>query len=99
MSDVVPSSASSDDAPCDTEQFVPKLPEFERPPDPRLVAEGWERRFMADSNRLAEYIDLYTGLGYEVHTEKVKPEEIGPECGDCRLLMCRQFITLYTRRP
>jgi hypothetical protein len=53
---------------------------------------------MADSARQAEYVELYTSLGFEVRTEVVRPEEIGPDCGDCRLLMCRQFVTVYTRR-
>ncbi len=53
---------------------------------------------MADGKRLNEYIELYTSLGFEVHTETVQPEEIGPECTDCRLIICRQFVTLYTRK-
>lgn len=89
---------SEADAPCLVESQIPRLPEFERPPDPQLAAEGWERRFMADTARLAEYVELYTSLGYEVRAEKVRPDEIGEECGDCRLLICRQFVTLYTRK-
>jgi hypothetical protein len=77
---------------------LPFLSAAERLPNPALAAEGWERRFMADGLRLAEYTELYTSMGYEVRTEKVPPEEIGPECGDCRLLICRQFVTLYTRK-
>ncbi len=53
---------------------------------------------MADGQRLKEYVDLYTSLGYEIRTEIVQPEEIGPECTDCRLVVCRQFVTLYTRK-
>ncbi|HLF01297.1 MAG TPA: hypothetical protein VI547_04935 [Anaerolineales bacterium] len=87
-----------EDSPCEIEDPTPRLPDFERPPDPRLVAEGWERRFMADGRRLTEYAELYQSLGFEVHTEVVSPDEIGPECGDCRLIMCRQFLTLYTRK-
>ncbi|HLE28422.1 MAG TPA: hypothetical protein VI793_09920 [Anaerolineales bacterium] len=87
-----------EEAPCVIETPSPRLPDFERPGDPRLLAEGWERRFMADLERLSEYIELYTSLGFEVRTEKVPPEEIGPECSDCRLIICRQFLTLYTRK-
>jgi hypothetical protein len=54
---------------------------------------------MADAERLKEYVELYSSLGYEVKTMAVRPEEISEECGDCRLLICRQFVTLYTRRP
>ena len=87
------------EAPCAVARPAPRLPDFERPPDPRLTAEGWERRFMADGERLGEYTGLYTSLGYEVRTEKVQPEEISDQCADCRLVICRQFVTLYTRRP
>ncbi len=87
-----------EEADCAVGTPSPRLPDFERPPDPRLMAEGWQRRFMADSQRLAEYIELYTSLGCEVRTEVVKPEEIGDECEGCRLIMCRQFVTLYTRK-
>ncbi len=86
------------EAPCSVDRPTPRLPEFERPADPRLVADGWQRRFMADGQRLTEYVDLYTSLGYEVRTEIVQPEEIGPECADCRLIVCRQYVTLYTRK-
>ena len=87
-----------EEAPCEVDEPLPRLPEFERPADPKLVAEGWERRFMADGKRLSEFVDLYTSLGFEVHTEAIQPDEIGPECNDCRLIICRQFVTLYTRR-
>jgi hypothetical protein len=87
-----------DEAPCSVELPTPRLPEFERPADPKLEAEGWQRRFMADGQRLKEYMDLYTSLGYTVRTEMVQPEEIGPECTDCRVIICRQFVTLYTRK-
>ena len=87
-----------EESPCEIEDPTPRLPDLERPPDRRLVAEGWARRFMADGKRLKEYVELYQSLGFEVHTEAVLPDEIGPECGDCRLIMCRQFLTLYTRK-
>lgn len=89
---------SNDTIPCDDIPVVPSLPPFERPPDPQLVAEGWDRRFMADLKRLTEYTELYASMGYEVRAEKVKPEEISDQCADCALLICRQFLTLYTRK-
>ncbi len=90
--------SSNENVPCNDLPVVPSLPPFERPPDPALVAQGWERRFMADSLRLKEYTELYTSMGYEVRAEKVKPEEISDQCADCALLVCRQFLTLYTRK-
>ncbi len=87
-----------EESPCVVEDPTPRMPEFERPANPKLVAEGWERRFMADGGRLAEYSELYQSLGYEVRTETVQPEEVSEECTDCRLVICRQFVTLYTRK-
>ena len=86
-----------EEAPCAVEAPTPRLPDFERPPVPKLVAQGWVRRFMADRERLAEYLDLYGSLGFEVRAVVIRPEEISDQCADCRLLICRQFVTLYTR--
>ena len=93
------SVTSIEDEDCDIEPAEFRVPDFERPPDPKLVAEAWERRFMADSRRLNEYVELYSSMGFEVCAEPVRAEEIGPECGDCSLVMCRLFVTIYTRRP
>lgn len=68
-------------------------------PDPELVAEGWERRFMADARRAREAIDLYTEMGYEVHTEPVLPAELGDDCDGCKLVVAFQFQNIYTRKP
>ena len=73
-------------------------PGLNKPPDPKLVAEGWERRFMIDKRRVAEYTELYQALDYEVRVEPVRNEEVDPECGDCALVMHQIFATLYTRR-
>lgn len=67
-------------------------------PDPELVAEGWERRFIADAVRAKEAMDLYQELGYEVRAEPIRAEEMGADCEDCRLLMLLQFRTIYTRK-
>jgi hypothetical protein len=74
------------------------LPEDQLQPDPALVAEGWERRFSADSQRAAEAIELYTKLGYEVRVESLRPEEITDECEGCHSLAAREFRTIYTRK-
>ena len=74
------------------------LPEAQLQPDPALVADGWERRFTADSQRAAEAIELYTKLGYEVRVESLRPEEITGECEGCRSLAAREFQTIYTRK-
>jgi hypothetical protein len=74
------------------------LPESQLQPDPALVAEGWERRFTADSQRAAEAIEIYTKLGYEVRVESLRPEEITDECEGCYSLAALEFRTIYTRK-
>lgn len=75
------------------------LSESRLEPDPELVAEGWERRFIADGRRAEEMTALYRELGYEVLTVPVKAEEFGDECDDCQLLGILKFTTIYTRQP
>ena len=87
-----------EEAPCVVESPEPRYPGDDRPGDPSLLRKGWQRRFMADGGRLNEYVDLYQTLGFEVHTEPVTQAELGEECGDCRLMICRLFVTVYTRR-
>lgn len=84
---------------CPIDDPQPRLPDLERPPDPALAAQGWQRRFMADAARLPEYAALYQSLGLEVRAEPVREAEVGPECGPCRLVLCPKFVTLYTRVP
>ena len=66
--------------------------------DPKLLAQGWERRFMADAERAKEAVELYEELGYEVRTEAVRSEDVANDCEDCQLLMLLKFQTIYTRR-
>ena len=74
------------------------LPLAQLVPDPALVAEGWERRFIADSVRAEEAIELYRQLGYEVRAKRVRQGELAGECADCELLMFLGFRTIYTRK-
>lgn len=66
--------------------------------DPKLLEEGWERRFVADGLRVQEAIEVYTQLGYEVHAEPVRFEDLPDACEGCRLAVLLQFRTIYTRR-
>ena len=88
----------TEEAPCVVESPEPRSPADERPGDPALVRLGWQRRFMADASRLQEYIDLYGTLNFDVRTEPVNLAELGEECEDCRLMICRLFVTVYTRK-
>lgn len=67
-------------------------------PDPQLLAQGWERRFIADPMRAKEAVQLYTDLGFEVLAEPVKENELSEECSDCKLIVSRLFVTIYTRK-
>ncbi len=78
---------------------VPLLPDLDFPPDPQLEAQGWTRRFMADSARAREATRLYTELGFEVRAEPIQFAELSLACGDCRLATCLAYVTIYTRKP
>lgn len=67
-------------------------------PDPRRVAEGWERRFIADETRAAEMMRLYQELGFETAADPIRSEDVGDDCGDCRLVAALRFKMIYTRR-
>ncbi len=74
------------------------LPTLDFPADPKLVAEGWERRFMADQARVDEATRTYTELGFEVRTEIIQPTELHDVCGAYRLATCHAYVTIYTRK-
>jgi len=67
--------------------------------DPQRIADGWERRFIADRPRAEEAIELYTGLGYEVCADPIMSDELADDCEDCLLVAQLRFVTIYTRRP
>jgi len=67
-------------------------------PDPYLVAQGWERRFVADRQRAVEVADLYRQSGFEVRLEVVRSDDLPDGCTDCRLVELLGLATVYTRR-
>jgi len=73
--------------------------ELSIPADPKLVAEGWVRRYLADPDRAKEAIELYTSMGYEVKAQKLTPDDLGPKCGDCGSVICSSYVLIYTRKP
>jgi hypothetical protein len=74
------------------------LAEAQLRPNPALLAEGWERRFIADARQAQESMELYSQLGFEVLAEPVQSSEMGEDCEDCRVLVLLQFKTIYTRK-
>jgi hypothetical protein len=58
----------------------------------------WTRRFVIGPARLAEYVDFYRSLGFEVRLEPVPPAELLEQCSDCALALTF-FKVIYTRRP
>jgi hypothetical protein len=74
------------------------LSEAQLAPDPARLADGWERRFIADGRRAEEMIALYRDLGFEVCADPVRPEQMEDDCEDCKLLMLLEFKTIYTRK-
>lgn len=82
----------------DATRFAGEIPHLDLAPDPRLTAEGWQRRFMADPIRAREAVCLYSELGFEVRLEAAQPSELSLACGDCRLATCLAYQTIYTRK-
>lgn len=74
------------------------FPYLNRSPDPALVSQGWERRFMVGPDRLEETNKLYQELDYEIHLEPVKPAEFNEVCQECQTLACDDYVTVYTRK-
>jgi hypothetical protein len=66
-------------------------------PNPERVAEGWEHRFVIEAVRVADLVRLYEEAGFEVLVEAVEPEQIDPDCADCRLMAALEFRAVYTR--
>jgi len=65
--------------------------------DIELMAAGWDRRFEADVTRVNELVEMYTGLGFEVTTSDLAPEEIGPQCAGCAVVACQKYVVIFTR--
>ena len=67
--------------------------------DPARVADGWQRRFLADGPRAAEAVALYAALGYEVDAVALSGSDLPADCTDCQVATLLAFKTIYTRKP
>lgn len=63
-----------------------------------LLDAGWERRFLAAPDRLAEATEVYTEMGLEVHAEKLAPKDFGSGCSSCASTVCNSYVMIYTRK-
>ena len=65
--------------------------------DPARLAEGWERRFVVEGARAADFVRLYESLGFEVVAEPVHADDTAQDCHDCRIVALLDFRMIYTR--
>jgi hypothetical protein len=63
-----------------------------------LEKEGWIKRTTIDEPRLSEIVLEYESLGYEVHLEPVKLEDLGEVCKKCYLSQIDKLKTIYIRK-
>ncbi|HCX88606.1 MAG TPA: hypothetical protein DG761_11330 [Gammaproteobacteria bacterium] len=66
--------------------------------DPVLTANGWVKRYLADSSRAREARELYAAMGYEVYEQQLDPADFPSSCGDCPSVVCKGYVMIYTRR-
>lgn len=69
-----------------------------------LIAEGWERRFVATEPRLQEAVELYEEIGFDVFLEPLPTEEElkGAGCEESGCTACfdvdrERYKIIYTR--
>lgn len=66
--------------------------------NPKLAAEGWERRSLVDPARAEEFIELYESLGFEVLAQKLTAEDFSDTCRECASVVCQTYILIHTRK-
>jgi len=59
--------------------------------------EEWERGFTVEENRVAEYVELYKSIGYEVRVEPATPDE-EEECQTCFKADFNNLRTIFIKR-
>ena len=67
------------------------------PADETLVAQGWQRRYIADPRRAQDAVEFYDELGFEVRLEPVDTDLLSEACGGCKVLF-QNFKAIYTRK-
>jgi len=64
----------------------------------KLVKERWVKQTTIGEPRLREIVELYKSLGYEVHLEPVKLDELDEECRRCYEGEIDEVKTVYVRK-
>ncbi|MFX0004820.1 MAG: hypothetical protein ACFE9C_10860 [Candidatus Hodarchaeota archaeon] len=62
-----------------------------------LRAKDWERGFTVEKNRVAEYVELYESIGYEVRVEPATPNE-SENCQECFKADFDNLRTIFIKR-
>ncbi|MFX0038517.1 MAG: hypothetical protein ACFFCY_06900 [Promethearchaeota archaeon] len=57
----------------------------------------WERGFTVEENRVAEYVELYESIGYEVRVEAATPDE-QEDCQECFKADFDNLRTIFIKR-
>jgi signal recognition particle subunit SEC65 len=63
-----------------------------------LEKQGWIKRTTIDEPRLSEIVEEYESLGYEVHLEDVKLEDLDQKCRKCYVNQIKKLKTVYIRK-
>ena len=64
----------------------------------KLEKEGWVKQTTIGEPRLSEIVQLYRSLGYEVHLEPIKLDELDEECRRCYESEIHEVKTVYVRK-
>jgi hypothetical protein len=63
-----------------------------------LEKEGWVKRTTIDEPRLSEIVEEYESLGFDVHLEPAKVEDLDEECRRCYQNQIDKIRTVYVRK-
>jgi hypothetical protein len=63
-----------------------------------LEKDSWIKRTTIDEPRLSEIVKEYKLLGFEVHLESVKLEDLNEDCRRCYQNKTTNMKTVYIRR-
>ncbi len=63
-----------------------------------LEKEGWVKRTTINEPRLSEIVEEYEALGFDVHLEPVKVEDLDEECRRCYQNQIDKIRTVYVRK-